>query len=173
MITTDFWNQLLHVLGVDLAMLQRAALLEVICWAMMLVATLIDMRTGLRKADVLHQKRSSHGYRRTFQKFGDYGKVTALGMCIDIMAMVFSIWTVPYASAVSAVGAILIEARSVRENLKIIKSAAADVPDLVAQIAKTTNVKDVIKLLQDLDSIRERNAKHSQPKKETSSKKEE
>lgn len=172
MITADFWNQLLHVLGVDLAMLQRAALLEVICWAMMLVATLIDMRTGLRKADVLHQKRSSHGYRRTFQKFGDYGKVTALGMCIDIMAMVFSIWTVPYASAVSAVGAILIEARSVRENLKIIKSSAADVPGLVEQIAKTTNVKDVIKLLQDLDDVRERNSKHGSSGKGSDSKKE-
>lgn len=172
MITADFWNQLLHVLGVDLAMLQRAALLEVICWAMMLVATLIDMRTGLRKADVLHQKRSSHGYRRTFQKFGDYGKVTALGMCIDIMAMVFSIWTVPYASAVSAVGAILIEARSVRENLKIIKSSAADVPSLVEQIAKTTNVKDVIKLLQDLDSVRERNSKHGSSGSGSDSKKE-
>ena len=39
-----------ELLGVEALVLRRAVLLEIIIWAVMLVAVMIDMRTGIRKA---------------------------------------------------------------------------------------------------------------------------
>ena len=74
-----------ELLGVEALVLRRAVLLEIIIWAVMLVAVMIDMRTGIRKARVLNIPIDSHGLRRTFTKFGDYGKVTGLFMCINLL----------------------------------------------------------------------------------------
>ena len=116
-----------ELLGVEALVLRRAVLLEIIIWAVMLVAVMIDMRTGIRKARVLNIPIDSHGLRRTFTKFGDYGKVTGLFMCIDVLGLLFGIWSMPYASAVSAVIAVGIEGWSVRENLRAAHSSAAKV----------------------------------------------
>ena len=43
----------------------------------MLVAVMIDMRTGIRKARAMNLPIDSHGLRRTFT-VRDYGKVTGL-----------------------------------------------------------------------------------------------
>lgn len=80
----------------------------------MFIAVMVDMRAGIRKARALKLPIDSHGLRRTFTKFGDYGKVTALFMCVDVLGLLFGIWSMPYASAVSAVIAVCIEAWSVR-----------------------------------------------------------
>ena len=46
---------LLDTFGLEAIVLRRAALLEIIIWAVMLVAVMIDMRAGIRKAKALHQ----------------------------------------------------------------------------------------------------------------------
>lgn len=44
------FDVLFEILGVEAMTLRRAALLEIIIWAVMLVAVMIDMRAGIRKA---------------------------------------------------------------------------------------------------------------------------
>lgn len=148
------FDVLTEMLGVEAMMLRRAALLEIIIWLLILVAVMIDMRTGIRKARAMNVPIDSHGLRRTFTKFGDYGKVTGLFMCIDVMALLFGIWAMPYASAVSAIIAIAIEGWSVRENLRAAHSSAAKVADIITEIARTHDPKEVLDLLRHLDETR-------------------
>lgn len=145
---------ILDSIGLEAIVLRRAALLEIIIWLVMFVAVMIDMRAGIRKAKALHQPIDSHGLRRTFTKFGDYGKVTALFMCIDVLGLLFGLYSMPYASGVAAVIAVGIEAWSVRENLKAIRSSAAKVADIVTGLAKTQDMKEVIEFIQQLDRVR-------------------
>lgn len=145
---------ILDSIGLEAIVLRRAALLEIIIWLVMFVAVMIDMRAGIRKAKALHQPIDSHGLRRTFTKFGDYGKVTALFMCVDVLGLLFGLYSMPYASGVAAVIAVGIEAWSVRENLKAIRSSAAKVADIVTGLAKTQDMKEVIEFIQQLDRVR-------------------
>lgn len=142
------------IFGVDILTVRRAALAEIIIWIVMFIAVMVDMRAGIRKARALKLPIDSHGLRRTFTKFGDYGKVTALFMCVDVLGLLFGIWSMPYASAVSAVIAVCIEAWSVRENLRAARSSAAKIGDIVAELAQAKDPEDIIELLRTLDRTR-------------------
>lgn len=148
------FDMLLDTLGVEAIVLRRAALLEIIIWAVMLSAVMIDMRAGIRKAKALHLPIDSHGLRRTFTKFGDYGKVTALFMCVDVLGLLFNLYSMPYASGAAVVIAVGIEAWSVRENLRAVRSSAAKIPDIIARMADTKDPKEIIELVQGLDRLR-------------------
>lgn len=140
-------------LGVEAITLRRAALLEIIIWCVMLVAVMIDMRAGIRRAKALKLHIDSHGLRRTFTKFGDYGKVTGLFMCVDILGILFGIYDLPYASAASAVIALAIEAWSVRENLRAIKSSAAMITAIIQEMAATDDPKNIQTLVKKLEEV--------------------
>lgn len=114
---------LLELSGLEVTALHRAVLLEAVVWLSMLAAVVIDFMTGIRKARALNIPRDSHGLRRSFRKFADYGKVTGMLMLVDLLAISFGVYTLPYASGLSALGVIYTEYRSVRENLAAIKSA--------------------------------------------------
>lgn len=157
------FDVLTEMLGVEAMVLRRAALLEIIIWLLMLVAVMIDMRTGIRKARAMNLPIDSHGLRRTFTKFGDYGKVTGLFMCIDVIALLFGIWAMPYASAASAI--IAIEGWSVRENLRAARSSAAKVADIITEIARTHDPKEVLDLIRLLDETRAIHNKNKTPEK--------
>ena len=140
-------------LGVEAITLRRAALLEIIIWCVMLVAVMIDMRAGIRRAKALKLHIDSHGLRRTFTKFGDYGKVTGLFMCIDVLGLLFGLYALPYASATSAVIAVSIEAWSVRENLRAVRSSAAMITDIIKEMAKTDDPKNIQTLVKKLEEV--------------------
>lgn len=159
------FDVLTEMLGVEAMVFRRAALLEIIIWLLMLVAVMIDMRTGIRKARAMNLPIDSHGLRRTFTKFGDYGKVTGLFMCIDVIALLFGIWAMPYASAASAIIAIAIEGWSVRENLRAAHSSAAKVADIITEIARTHDPKEVLDLIRLLDETRAIHNKNKTPEK--------
>lgn len=148
------FDVLTETLGVEALVLRRAVLLEIIVWAVMFVAVMIDMRTGIRKARAQHIPVDSHGLRRTFVKFGDYGKVAALFMCIDVLGLLFGLYSLPYASGAAGVIAVGIEAWSVRENLRAARSSAAKIPDIIAKMTETQNPREIIDLLQSLDKAR-------------------
>lgn len=134
-------------------MLRRAIIIEIAIWAVMLVAVVIDMRCGIRRARTLGIKPDSHGLRRTFMKLGDYGKVTIMLLCVDILAILFGIYVLPWASGASAVGAVLIECWSVRENLRAIKSSAAAIPDFARKLAATKDPRETLQIMQDFVTL--------------------
>lgn len=148
------FDVLLETLGLEAVILRRAALLEIIIWSVMLIAVMIDMRAGIRRAKALHLPIDSHGLRRTFTKFGDYGKVTALFMCIDVLGLLFGLYSLPYASGASAVIAVGIEAWSVRENLRAVRSSAAKIPDIISKMAGTQDPKEIVELIRSLEEVR-------------------
>lgn len=158
------FDVIFETIGVEAIILRRAALLEIIIWTVMLAAVMIDMRAGIRKAKAMHQHIDSHGLRRTFSKFGDYGKVTALFMCVDLLGIVFDIYLMPYASGASAVIAVCIEAWSVRENLRAARSSAAQIPELIGQFIKASNEKDVSELLRKFSEVQSLLSKNNQTK---------
>ena len=141
---------LLELSGLEVTALHRAVLLEAVVWLSMLAAVVIDFMTGLRKARALNIPRDSHGLRRSFRKFADYGKVTGMLMLVDLLAISFGVYTLPYASGLSALGVIYTEYRSVRENLAAIKSAAVR----MAVLAAASDRKEIAKLLQQYNGIK-------------------
>lgn len=121
------------------------AAMIVITWLIMALSVLIDLSTGIEKAKALKQTIDSHNLRRTFTKMGDYWRVQAFGLMIDICG---SIWySVPIASMVIGLSILIIEARSVIENLKQKKSAAANLQGVIEAIIDAKNTKDANSLL--------------------------
>lgn len=156
------FDVLFETIGVKAIILRRAAILEIIIWSVMLVAVMIDMRAGIRKAKALHQHIDSHGLRRTFTKFGDYGKVTALFMCVDLLGILFDIYLMPYASGASAVIAVGIEAWSVRENLRAARSSAAQIPNIIGELVEASTEKEVSKILRKFSEMQSLLSKNNQ-----------
>lgn len=142
-----------EITGVEAVMFRRAIIIEIAIWVVMLVAVLIDMRTGIRRARTLGIAPDSHGMRRTFTKLGDYGKVTVMLLLIDILAILFGIYILPWASGASAVGAVLIECWSVRENLRAVRSSAAIIPDFARKLAGTKDPQEVTRIMQDFMTL--------------------
>lgn len=147
-------NYFFELTGLDGHALHRAILLEAVVWLAMLAAVLIDFSTGIRKARVLKIPRDSHGFRRSFRKFADYGKVTGMLMLVDLLAISFGVYALPYASGVAAVGVIYTEYRSVRENLAAIRSAAVRMADVVALLSLAREPKEIAALLQQYNGIK-------------------
>ena len=118
---SEILQYLAELTGIEGHAFHRAILLEVVVWFVMIAAVIIDFSTGIRKARVLKIPRDSHGFRRSFEKFGDYGKVTGMLMLFDLLAILFGIYSLPYASGLAGVGVVYTEYKSVRENLTAIR----------------------------------------------------
>lgn len=86
---SEILQYLAELTGIEGHAFHRAILLEVVVWFVMIAAVIIDFSTGIRKARVLKIPRDSHGFRRSFEKFGDYGKVTGMLMLFDLLAILF------------------------------------------------------------------------------------
>lgn len=96
-------------------------------------------------------------------KYADYGKVTGMLMLFDLLAILFGIYSLPYASGVAAVGVVYTEYRSVRENLKAIKSSAVEMTTIVELLAKAKDPKKITELLLQYNEVKN-NASRQQPK---------
>lgn len=123
---SEILQYLAELTGIEGHAFHRAILLEVVVWFVMIAAVIIDFSTGIRKARVLKIPRDSHGFRRSFEKFGDYGKVTGMLMLFDLLAILFGIYSLPYASGLAGVGVVYTEYKSVRENLTAIRYKSVD-----------------------------------------------
>ena len=86
---SEILQYLAELTGIEGHAFHRAILLEVVVWFVMIAAVIIDFSTGIRKARVLKIPRDSHGFRRSFEKFGDYGKVTGMLRLFDLLAILF------------------------------------------------------------------------------------
>lgn len=145
---------LLRLTGIEGHAFHRAILLEAVVWFVMIAAVVIDFSTGIRKARVLKIPRDSHGFRRSFAKFGDYGKVTGMLMLLDLLAILFGVYSLPYASGLAGVGVIYTEYKSVRENLAAIRSVAVTITALVERLAAARDPKEIAGLLLQYNEVK-------------------
>lgn len=120
---------------------------------LMLIATMVDLKTGVKKAKAMGQQINSGGLRKTFAKFGDYAKMYYFGIVIDIAIMAVSLHftdngiVLPVGVILCSLGACLTEFKSVKENLKLAKSQAANVPGAVKEIVACKDLPAAIELL--------------------------
>ena len=94
------------------------ALLTVLAvlYSCVFVSVLIDLFFGIRRAKRLKIVRTSFGYRRTITKLTSYFGLLLMLSIADIAASV--IFKMPYFTVIGAIGIVIVEAKSVFENIK-------------------------------------------------------
>ncbi|MCL2291235.1 MAG: phage holin family protein [Bacteroidetes bacterium] len=115
------------------------------CWMLMIFAVLIDLWTGIERAKKCGERLKSNKFRRTLSKISEYWRVMLFGLFIDIILFVILPYHVPFGSIIFTLACCSIEAKSVIENLKLKKSAAANVPGEVLKILKHLDNPDKLK----------------------------
>ena len=105
-----------------------------LCFVLVVVAVLIDLYTGIRSAKTLGEPIRSHILRKTIRKTIEYALVVVLGVLIDILGLPFKWYTMPYAAMLITLSVIIIEGRSVLENLTRIKSPASKIDNVAGGI---------------------------------------
>lgn len=119
-----------------------------ICAVAILFAVLIDLSTGVERAKKCKEKIKSRILRRTISKVVDYYRLLFFGILIDVLGLAFTWYNMPYCAVIVSVGVVLIEAKSVLENYRKMKSAAQDMPDVVRQIIEAVTDKDANKVIE-------------------------
>lgn len=129
-----------------------------LCCVLIIVACLIDLWTGIDAARKNREKIRSKALRRTVAKILDYLRVVIFGVLIDILGLSFPWYAVPYCAIICTLGILIIEGKSVLENLQKKKSSAAKVMDVIQTIVECTDnetAEKIIKAIKADGEIRE------------------
>ncbi|MBE9488316.1 MAG: phage holin family protein [Bacteroidetes bacterium] len=120
-------------------------------WAIMIGVVIIDFWTGIDKAKSRHEPIHSKGLRKTITKVGEYWRVLVMFLFIDIIGTMLPWYSLPYASMLCTLSIILIEIRSVIENLKAKKSSASEITEMVKEIISIDNPEKAVSFLKNLN----------------------
>ncbi|MEY8486479.1 phage holin family protein [uncultured Parabacteroides sp.] len=118
-----------------------------ICAILTIVASFIDMWTGIDAARVNKEPISSRSLRKTIAKIVDYLRVVLFAVLIDVLGLFFPWYAIPYCAIVVTLGILLIEGRSVVENSKKKKSHAGEVAEMVVKIIECVQEKDAEEII--------------------------
>lgn len=119
-------------------------------WIAMTLAVILDLWTGVDKAKALGERISSRILRNTISKMCDYWRLQVFGCIFDVFA---SLWfSLPYASLLCGLGVIIIEARSVLENLRSKRSPASKLPHAISMILNAKTAKEASRVLEIIKS---------------------
>ena len=113
-----------------------------ICCILIIIASFIDMWTGIDAARVNKEPISSRSLRKTVTKIIDF-----FAVLIDVLGLCFTWYAIPYCAILATLGVLLIEFRSVIENSKKKRSHAGEVVDMVARIISCAQEKDAEELI--------------------------
>ena len=111
-----------------------------VLYACVFVSVFIDLFFGVRRAKRLKIARTSFGYRRTITKLTSYFGLMLMLSIADIAASV--IFKMPYFTVIGAIGIIIVEAKSVFEN---IRQEEKSVEEIQKALLKLFENKDEIK----------------------------
>jgi len=129
------WNHFKAVLTV-LAVLYVCVFLSV----------LIDLFFGVRRAKRMKIVRTSSGYRRTISKLTNYFGLMLMLSIADIVASV--VFKMPYFTVTGAIGIVLVEAKSVFENLKDQEKSMEEVQKMLLKILENKEeIETILSLL--------------------------
>ena len=121
-------------------------------------AILVDLSTGVSKARALKQKIYSGGLRKSFIKLKEYLAIFYFGVVVDIA--LFIVWKqMPIGVALTGIAASAIELISVVENLRLKKSSASKLPEVIAKMIAVKDEEDAAKLLDDLKNLPKKSGK--------------
>ncbi|MEG1554766.1 MAG: phage holin family protein [Rikenellaceae bacterium] len=133
-----------------LKILSSHATIIIVLWTLMIGVVMIDLWTGIDKARARAERIHSKGLRMTIAKIGEYWRVLVMFLFIDIIGVMLPWYVMPYASMICTLAIILIEIRSVIENLKEKKSSASHITEVVNEIISIDNSEKALSLLKKL-----------------------
>lgn len=149
----DIWN--LHLnLTQDIG---HGITLIFLCCILVIFACFIDLWTGIDAARKNKEKIRSKALRRTVAKILDYLRVVMFAVLIDILGLTFPWYIMPYCAVVCTLGILIIEGKSVLENLQKKKSSAAQVVNIIETIiecADNDTAEKIIKAIRNDGKIR-------------------
>ena len=145
MFPPDDQARMFHVLSYNTAVI-------FVCCVLVILAALIDLWTGIDAARANKERIRSKALRRTVNKIIDYLRVILFGVLIDTLGIFFPWYVLPYCALLCTLGVMLIEGRSVLENLRKKKSHAADIASMVGKIVQCIDDKDAQKIISELKS---------------------
>ena len=123
-----------------------------LCGGLTFGAILVDLSSGVSKARALKEKVYSGGLRKSFIKLRDYLSIFYFGVIVDIALNL--VWKyMPIGLVTTCIAASAIELISVVENLKLKKSAAAKMPEMVAKMIEVKDTESAVKLLNELKNL--------------------
>ena len=128
-----------------------------LCCVLVIVACFFDLWTGIDAARVNKEKIRSKALRRTVAKVLDYLRVVIFGVLIDVLGLAFPWYAIPYLAIIITLGILVIEGKSVLENFRKKKSAAAKIVDTIAAIVDATDnetAEKIIKAIKDDGKLR-------------------
>jgi phage-related holin len=118
----------------------------VVLYAGVFLSVLIDFFFGVRRAKRMNIARTSSGYRRTISKLTNYFGLMLMLSIADIVASV--VFKMPYFTVAGAVGIVLVEAKSVFENLKQQEKSIAEVQSMLLKILENKDeIQTILSLL--------------------------
>jgi hypothetical protein len=121
------------------------ALLTVLAvlYACVFVSALIDLYFGVRRAKRLKIARTSYGYRRTITKLTSYFGLLLMFSIADVAASV--VLKMPYFTVLGAIGIVIVEAKSVYENLKQEEKGVEEAQKALLKLFENKNeIKELI-----------------------------
>jgi len=147
----DFFQAIME----DLQLAQFAikeAFWFLLCGGLTFGAILVDLSTGVSRARALKEKIYSGGLRKSLIKLRDYLSIFYFGVIVDIALNL--VWKyMPIGLVMTCIAASAIELISVVENLKLKKSAAAKMPEIVAKMIEVKDTESAVKLLNELKNL--------------------
>ena len=147
--------ELLEAIMEDLQLVQFAikeAFWFLLCGGLTFGAILMDLSTGVSKARALKEKIYSGGLRKSFIKLRDYLSIFYFGVIVDIALNL--VWKyMPIGLIATCISASAIELISVVENLKLKKSAAAKMPEIISKIIEVKDAEGAAKVIRELQNM--------------------
>ena len=123
-----------------------------LCAGLTFGAILVDLSTGVSKARALKEKVYSGGLRKSFIKLRDYLSIFYFGVIVDIALNL--VWKyMPIGLVTTCIAASAIELMSVVENLKLKKSSAAIMPEMIAKIVEVKDAEGAAKVIEELKTL--------------------
>jgi len=126
-----------------------------VLYSCVFVSVLIDLFFGVRRAKRLKKVRTSFGYRRTITKLTSYFGLMIMLSIADIVASV--VFDMPYFTVIGAIGIVLVEAKSVFENLRQENKGVEDVQKVLLKLFE--NKEEIQALITFLNSQKQEDKK--------------
>lgn len=135
-----------YLLNRDWTHLQELLAVVSVLYVCVFVAVVIDLFFGVRRAKQLNIVHTSFGYRRTISKLTNYFGLMLMLSIADIVASV--VFKMPYFTVAGAIGIVLVEAKSVFENLKQQEKSIAEVQSVLLKILENKDeIQAILSLL--------------------------
>ena len=118
----------------------------VVLYTCVFISVLIDLYFGVKRANRLKILRTSYGYRRTITKLTSYFGLLLMLSIADVAASV--IFKMPYFTVIGALGVVIVEGKSVFENLKQEEKGIDEVQKALLKLfASKEEIKSLITFL--------------------------